>query len=596
VAEGASAGALVDPRLFSFNTRQGACPTCEGKGHVVTQTGRGKKAKDIRVDCKACGGTRLSELARSFLLQDRAITHYLGMNVSEARAALGKLRLAGRDALIGNALLAELDLRLSFLERVGVGYLGLSRGADTLSGGETQRVRLAAQLGTGLSGVLYILDEPTIGLHPRDTALLVRALRDLVGRGNSVLVVEHDLDTIRASDHVIDIGPGGGVHGGTVVAQGSPEALMKLDCATGRALLIDPPRPKPRSLKGVDWLELSGAREHNLKGVNLRLPLGRFTAVTGVSGSGKSTLVRKVLLPAVRAELGLVNDLPPGQFKAVKGAAALERAVEVDQSPIGRTPRSVPATYVGIWDELRKLLAGTPEARVRGYDASRFSFNVGAGRCPTCEGNGVLTVEMSFLPDAMLPCEGCGGMRFSRETLEVKYQGLSAGQILDLDVERAAQLFKAVRNVHAPLAMLCELGLGYLKLGQPSSTLSGGEAQRLKLVSELATFAQGPTLYVLDEPTTGLHRSDVQRLLAFLFRFVERGDTVVVVEHHGDVMLAADHLVDLGPEGGAGGGTIIAEGSPEEVARVKSSHTGRVLRDMLGSARAKDRPSLSSLL
>jgi excinuclease ABC subunit A len=587
--EGSSAAdALLDPRLFSFNTRQGACESCEGKGYLVTQVGRGKKAKETRAPCKACEGTRLSELARSFLVHGQPITHYLSMNVSQARAEFAKLKLTGRDALIGDRLLSELDLRLGFLERVGVGYLGLDRGADTLSGGETQRVRLAAQLGTGLTGVLYVLDEPTIGLHPRDTSLLINALRDLVGRGNGVLVVEHDLETIAASDHVIDIGPGGGVHGGNVVAQGSPRALMKLDSPTGRALLLDPPRRKAHSLEGARLLELSGAREHNLKDVTMRVPLARFTAVTGVSGSGKSTLVRRVLLPAVRDALGLVNEHGKGAFKSLRGAQALKRAVEVDQSPIGRTPRSVPATYLGIWDEIRKLLASTPEARARGYDASRFSFNVAQGRCPTCDGNGVLTVEMSFLPDALLPCDGCSGLRFARETLEVKYQGLSAGQILELDVERAAELFKHVRNVHGPLAMMCELGLGYLKLGQPSSTLSGGEAQRMKLVSELATSAQGPTLYVLDEPTTGLHRSDVQLLLSFLARFVERGDTVVVIEHHTDVMLAADYIVDLGPEGGAGGGTIVVEGSPGQVAQSKVSHTAKVLREALKPKKSKE--------
>jgi excinuclease ABC subunit A len=590
--EGSSASeALLDPRIFSFNTRQGACEACEGKGYLVTQEGRGKKARELRTACRVCDGTRLSALARSFHVHGQPITHYLAMSVSAARAALAKLKLAGRDALIGDTLLSELDLRLSFLERVGVGYLGLDRGADTLSGGETQRVRLAAQLGTGLTGVLYVLDEPTIGLHPRDTSLLIRALRELVTRGNSVLVVEHDLETISAADHVIDIGPQGGLHGGHVVAQGAPRELMQLDSPTGRALLIDPPRRSPQALRDVSWLELTGARAHNLKDVTLRVPAARFTAVTGVSGSGKSTLVRRVLLPAARKALGLVNEAPPGPFKSLRGSDAIKRAVEVDQSPIGRTPRSVPATYLGVWDEIRKLLAGTQEARTRGFDASRFSFNVAQGRCATCDGNGILTVEMSFLPDAMLPCEACNGLRFSRETLEVKYHGLSAGQILDLDVERAAELFRAVRNVHAPLAMMCELGLGYLKLGQPSSTLSGGEAQRMKLVSELATFAPGPTLYVLDEPTTGLHRSDVQLLLQFLLRFVERGDTVVVIEHHTDVMLAADYLVDLGPEGGEGGGTVVAQGAPSEVAKHASSHTAKVLREALGMTRPEKKRS-----
>ncbi len=583
LVEGSAAQSqLLDPRLFSFNTRQGACEACEGKGYLVVTRGRGKNAREERASCEACGGTRLSELARSILLQGEPIMHYLGQSVSGARAALSRLSLSGRDALIGDQVLEALDVRLGFLERVGVGYLGLDRAADTLSGGETQRVRLAAQLGSGLTGVQYVLDEPTIGLHPRDTGLLLRALRELVDRGNSVLVVEHDLETIQAADCVIDMGPGGGRLGGQIVAQGAPAALMRdANSITGQMLAFRPERPAPRPLESAKWLELSGAREHNLKGIDVALPLARFSAVTGVSGSGKSTLVREILLPAVREALGLSNERPPGRFKKLSGASALKRAVEVDQSPIGRTPRSVPATYVGIWDELRKLLASTAEARARGYAAGRFSFNVGTGRCPTCEGNGVLTVEMSFLPDALLPCEDCVGKRFARETLEVKLHGLSAGEILELEVERAAELFSAIPQVARPLAMLAELGLGYLKLGQPSSTLSGGEAQRMKLVSELATGAQGPTLYVLDEPTTGLHRSDVQRLLAFLQRFVERGDTVVVIEHHPDVMLAADYLIDLGPEGGDGGGTVVASGTPRELAKVAESHTARALRKEL---------------
>jgi excinuclease ABC subunit A len=575
--EGGSGG-LLDPRIFSFNTRQGACPSCEGKGYLIETKGRGKKAREERTPCETCSGTRLSELARSILVQGKAITHYTGMSVSEARAALQQLSLSGRDALIGNALLTALATRLTFLERVGVGYLGLDRAADTLSGGETQRVRLSGQLGGALTGILYVLDEPTIGLHPRDTRLLIAALHGLTERGNSVLVVEHDLDTIQAADHVIDMGPGGGRLGGTIVAQGTPRALAQdARSVTGQALAFVPtPRPG-RSLSDVTWLGLSGARHHNLRDVSVRFPLARLSAVTGVSGSGKSSLVRGVLLPAVREALDLVNERAPGRFKRLTGEGKLKRAVEVDQAPIGRTPRSVPATYVGIWDEIRKLFAGTQEARARGYDAARFSFNVAAGRCAACDGNGALSVEMSFLPDALVPCDVCNGLRFGQETLSVRYRGLSAGEVLALEVDRARDVFSAVRNVAEPLTMLSELGLGYLKLGQPSSTLSGGEAQRLKLVSELSLSSQGPTLYVLDEPTTGLHRADVQRLLTFLNRFVERGDTVIVIEHHPDVMLSADYLVDLGPEGGAQGGTLVACGSPGELARNPQSHTGVLL-------------------
>jgi excinuclease ABC subunit A len=580
--EQGGAKGLLDPRVFSFNTRQGACTACEGKGYLVVTKGRGKRAREERAPCASCGSTRLSPLARSILLEQRPISSFLGLSVSAARAALAQVKLSGRAALIGDALLAELDVRLGFLERVGLGYLGLDRAADTLSGGETQRVRLSAQLGGVLTGILYVLDEPTIGLHPRDTQLLVAALRSLTARGNSVLVVEHDLETIAAADLVLDMGPGGGRLGGNIVAQGTPaELAQNPDSATGKALALRPPAPRPRSLAGVPWLELSGARHNNLQNVSVRVPLGRFTAVTGVSGSGKSSLVRGILLPAVREQLGLVSEVAPGAFKKLSGTKHLKRAVEVDQSPIGRTPRSVPATYVGIWDEIRKLLAGTPEARARGYEASRFSFNVAAGRCAGCDGNGALCVEMAFLPDALVPCDVCRGLRFSSETLEVRYRGLSAGEILELEIDRAKEVFSAVRNVHEPLAMLSELGLGYLKLGQPSSTLSGGEAQRLKLVSELSLSPSGPSLYVLDEPTTGLSRADVQRLLAFLSRFVERGDTLVVIEHQPDVMLAADFLIDLGPEGGSGGGKLVFAGSPDEIVQVAQSHTGRALAPLL---------------
>jgi excinuclease ABC subunit A len=588
--EGGSTG-LLDPRLFSFNTRQGACPSCEGKGYVLESKGRGKQAREVRSPCEACKGTRLSELARSIRVADQPITYYTGLSVREARLALKQLALTGRDALIGDALLAALDARLAFLEEVGLGYLGLDRAADTLSGGETQRVRLSAQLGGALTGILYVLDEPTIGLHARDTELLIAALRSLTERGNTVLVVEHDLDTIEAAEHVIDMGPGGGRLGGTIVAQGTPRALAQNpDSITGQALAFTPSIAPPRPLADASWLSLSGARHHNLRDVSVRFPLARLSAVTGVSGSGKSSLVRGVLLPAVREALELVNEGSRGYFKKLSGAAKLKRAVEVDQSPIGRTPRSVPATYVGIWDEIRKLFAGTPEARARGYDAARFSFNVAQGRCAACDGNGALSVEMSFLPDALVPCEVCNGLRFARETLEVRYRGLSAGEVLALEVDRAREVFGAVHKIAEPLTMLSELGLGYLKLGQPSSTLSGGEAQRLKLVSELSLSSQGPTLYVLDEPTTGLHRADVQRLLGFLNRFVARGDTVIVIEHHPDVMLSADYLVDMGPEGGAQGGKLVGCGPPAEIAQKADSHTGVVLAALLRAQARRELP------
>jgi excinuclease ABC subunit A len=564
----------LDPRFFSFNTRQGACPTCEGKGALIREVGRGKARREEAYPCEDCDQTRLSPLARAVTVGGRPITDVLRLSVSGARALLPTIELEGRAAAIGTTPLGEASRRLDFLEAVGLGYLGLDRSAHTLSGGEMQRVRLAAQLGSGLTGVMYVLDEPTIGLHPRDTGKLLGALRSLVEKGNSVVVVEHDAETILSADHVIDVGPGGGVGGGRVVAQGAPAALLTdWRSVTGPSLAKPPRVPAERRPCGrsVPWLELTGAAEHNLKDVRLRVPLGRLVAVTGVSGSGKSTLVREVLLRAVRRDLGLVSD-PPGRHGSLKGVSHLRRAIEIDQSPIGRTPRSVPATYVGVWDEVRRLLAGTPEARSRGYSASRFSFNVAGGRCTGCDGQGALTVEMAFLPDVLVPCEDCGGLRFGPETLEVRWHDRSAGELLDMDVGEAARFFAPVPKVCRPLALMDELGLGYLKLGQPSNTLSGGEAQRLKLVSEVGAVQSGPTLYVMDEPTTGLHRDDVWRLVGLLDRLVERGDTVVVIEHQPDVILAADWVVDLGPEGGEGGGRIVAEGPPEAIRDTATGH------------------------
>lgn len=570
----------LDPRFFSFNTRQGQCPACEGRGEIVKKTWRGRRKKrDVqRRDCDECEQTRLSPLARGVTVDDMSITDLFEQSVSEAARTLQKLRLEGRDEMIAKAPLHEALRRLSFLEEVGLGYLGLGRAADTLSGGEMQRVRLAAQLGSGLTGVLYVLDEPTIGLHPRDTGRLLGALRGLVDRGNSVLVVEHDADTIRAADHVIDVGPGGGKHGGCIVAQGRLEALK--GSVTAKALGRPPKVPaRRRATRDANWLELEGVDHHNLKNVDVRLPLQRFVAVTGVSGSGKSSLVREVLLRATREAVGMVNDARPGSFRAIAGFESLKRAIEIDQSPIGRTPRSVPATYIGIWNSVRQLLAGTPEARARGYTASRFSFNVDEGRCPECQGQGSIHVEMAFLPDVDVPCETCNGMRFTPETLSVRWQGLNAGELLQLEVSEAANVFSPIKGIREPLELLDELGLGYLHLGQPSNTLSGGEAQRIKLVSELAVgLNTGPTLYVMDEPTTGLHRDDVDRLLGVLDRLVERGDTVAVIEHHPDVMLAADWIIDLGPEGGVHGGRVVAQGAPETIAKRKRSHTGEILR------------------
>ncbi len=574
----------LDPRFFSFNTRQGQCPACEGRAEIIKKNWRGRRRKRAveKRQCEACDQTRLSPLARGVTVDEMSITTIFDRSVSEALETLEQLDLEGRDATIAKTPLHEALRRLTFLDEVGLGYLGLGRAANTLSGGEMQRVRLAAQLGSGLTGVLYVLDEPTIGLHPRDTERLLGALRGLVNRGNSVLVVEHDADTIRAADHVIDVGPGGGKHGGRVLSQGT---LHEMKDSVTAAALERPARvpAKRRPTRGVSWLELTGVNHHNLKNVDVRFPLERLVTVTGVSGSGKSSLVRDVLLRATREAVGMVNYLPAGEFRQIIGFDSLERAIEIDQSPIGRTPRSVPATYIGIWNTVRQLLAGTPEARARGYSASRFSFNVEQGRCPECKGQGSIHLEMAFLPDVDVPCETCNGMRFTPETLAVRWQGLNAGELLELEVADAVEVFSPLKTIRQPLELLDELGLGYLHLGQPSNTLSGGEAQRIKLVSELAAgLNTGPTLYVMDEPTTGLHRDDVDRLLGVLDRLVDRGDTVAVIEHHPDVMLAADWIVDLGPEGGGRGGRVVAQGTPETVAKRKRSYTGQVLRRELG--------------
>ncbi|HEX4354866.1 MAG TPA: hypothetical protein VHZ95_18170 [Polyangiales bacterium] len=567
----------LDPRFFSFNTRQGACEVCEGHGYLETETKRG--AEPIRTICHACEGKRLTGLALHTTLQGVPISDYFALSVSEAIERLGKVKLRGRDEAVAALPLSEALLRLTFLERVGLSYLTLDRPAWSLSGGELQRVRLAAQLGSGLTGLLYVLDEPTIGLHPRDTDRLISALRALTDKGCSVLLVEHDAEMIRAADHVIDVGPGGGHQGGRILAQGSP-AELRNDARSLTFASLAQPLALPERRRPIDrkrGVLLRGAREHNLRDVDLWLPEARFSAVTGVSGSGKSTLVREVFLRAVRKSLGLATDAP-GAYDELRGANVWKRAVEIDQTPIGRTPRSVPGTYIGVWDEIRKLLAATPESRARGYESSRFSFNTNKGRCEVCEGQGATSFEMSFLPAALVTCEACNGMRFGIETLSIHLHGKSAGELLAMDVAEVAQLLAAVPKVRRPLELLCKLGLGYLKLGQPSNTLSGGEAQRLKLVSELATSGQGPTLYVMDEPTTGLHREDVRRLLVVMQELVDRGDSVVVIEHHPDVIAAADWVVDLGPEGGRGGGTIVAEGTPEELMRVTASHTGRVLK------------------
>jgi excinuclease ABC subunit A len=602
----------LDPKMFSFNSPRGWCPACRGFGErfYLPDVERGARAEAIeeswfewqegkREPCGACQGARLNEIARAVRLRLGARQkHGLGnsptivdvsnASVDAALAWCGGLRWEGREAAIGRDILPEIRGRLKFLREVGLGYLQLGRGATTLSGGEAQRIRLAAQLGSNLSGVLYILDEPTIGLHARDTAKLLAALETLKGRGNSLLVVEHDVETMRRADYIVDLGPGAGVHGGEVVASGTLRELMAHeDSITARCLRCRktyPARGRRRPVapgRKQESLVLSGARRHNLKDLTVAFPLRRFICLTGVSGSGKSTLLRDCLWPALRGA-GV-----EGAGK-VSGHESLRAVHEVDQSPIGRTLRSVPATYAGFFDDIRQLFAQTPEARLRGYAAARFSFNSGPGRCPECLGAAINKLEMNFLPTACVRCETCQGARFNRETLDVQFRGLNIAQVLDLTVEQALETFGAFPRIARALAALRDTGLGYVKLGQPSPTLSGGEAQRLKLVTHLLT-GFGPAdearprccLFLVEEPTIGLHMADVTRLVEVLQRLVDAGHTVIVIEHNLELIAEADWIIDLGPEGGEGGGRIVAQGTPEAVAKNRQSHTGRFLRSLL---------------
>ncbi len=573
----------LDPRWFSFNTKQGQCEACEGTG-----VQGGPEALDDtspRLPCSACGGSRLSAVPRRVRLNGQTYAQTTARSVSKSLQEAEGWRFEGNDAEIARAPYAELVRRLAFVESVGLGYLALDRPAATLSGGEMQRLRLSAQLGSGLTGALYVLDEPTIGLHPRDTGRLLTNLRQLADMGSTVLVVEHDAETIRAADHLINLGPGGGRHGGHVVSEG-PAATVLADprSPTARALEQSARIERPKRPMADAWIEVSGARANNLRSVKFRVPVGRMCVVAGVSGSGKSTLVRHVFYPALRRALNLVAP-EPGEYLAITGTRSVRRALAVDQSPIGRTPRSVPATFLGVWDDLRKLFASLPEAKVRGYTAARFSFNgSGGGRCPACQGQGTIVAEMPFLPDVVAPCDACGGSRFEPSTLEVRYAGLSIGDVLHLTAQDAAEVFANHRRIARPLATLSDLGVGYIQIGQGSNTLSGGEAQRLKLAAELtAGAAHEPTVYVLDEPTTGLHLSDVRRLLGVLEQLVARGDTLVVIEHHPDVIACADWVVELGPEAGEEGGRIVFEGEPRKLTRAKTA-TGRYLAGEIAAA------------
>ena len=541
--------------------------------------------------CRECGGARLRPESRAVRVHDRVLADYTSLPIEEARRVFEQLQLTGREKLVADRVLCEIRDRLAFLGNVGVGYLSLDRGAATLSGGEAQRIRLATQIGAHLTGVLYVLDEPSIGLHQRDNQLLLGALGRLRDLGNTVVVVEHDEETIRSADYVIDLGPGAGEHGGHVIFQGLPENLQGNGCKslTGQYLRAERTIPIPSARRAVlkGAITVCGARANNLKNLTVRFPLGLLIAVTGVSGSGKSTLVNDILFRTLARELhGAAAE--PGAHGRIDGAGKVDKVIQIDQAPIGRTPRSNPATYTGVFTFIRELFSMLPDARARGYRPGRFSFNVKGGRCESCQGGGVKAIEMHFLPDVYVMCEQCKGRRYNRETLEITYRGASVGDVLNLTVDQAMELLEHYPPIAAKLRTLQDVGLGYVKLGQSATTLSGGEAQRVKLAKELSRRSTGRTLYILDEPTTGLHFEDTRRLLDVLNLLVDQGNTVIVIEHHLDVVKTADHIVDLGPEGGSAGGEIVAEGTPEQVSTVEASHTGRFLRPVLHAAAAVD--------
>jgi excinuclease ABC subunit A len=635
----------LDPRLFSFNSPHGWCETCKGFGeiwnegihHADPEGGESLLESELDAErefesiegdaarpCPGCRSARLNPVARHVRIQGLTIDNFNDRSANEALSLIRKLRFQGTQKVIATDLLPEIEQRLRFMENVGLGYLALGRSAKTLSGGESQRIRLAAQLGSNLRGVLYVLDEPTIGLHARDNLRLLETLAALRAKGNSLIIVEHDEETMRRADHIVDLGPGAGMHGGELVAQGSlAEIKRTAKSQTGRCLrtpLCHPTREVRRSLGEVEhWLEIRGARAHNLKNIDARFPLGRFSVITGISGSGKSTLMRTVLFPAVQQALTdssaprAGNGVSPKQTSGrrssrrsaadktrnalltrIVGAEAIETIYEVDQSPIGKTSRSTPATYIKVFDEIRNLFAQLPVSRVRGYSSSRFSFNTEGGRCESCAGQGVIKLEMSFLPSSYVPCEDCGGRRYNPQTLEVLYHERSIGDVMEMTIEQAAEFFAAHPKIASPLALLAETGLGYLKLGQPSPTLSGGEAQRLKLATKLTRGVSRArnerlrrmrkpksTLYLLEEPTIGLHMADVALLLNVLHRLVDDGNTVIVIEHNLSVIAEADYVLDIGPEAGSLGGEIVAAGTPERVAKNRLSRTAPFLRDTL---------------
>jgi len=557
-------------RRYRETTSQGIRNWIEGYMNVQT--------------CPECSGTRLRKESRSVKIHGKSIDQITAMSIKEASKFFQNIKLTKREITISRQILQEINERLRFLENVGLDYLTLDRSASTLSGGEAQRIRLATQIGSQLVGVLYILDEPSIGLHHRDNNRLIRTLTALRNLGNTVIVVEHDKETILSADYVIDLGPGAGIHGGNVVAAGTPQKIMRsAESLTGQYLSGKKSIPLPETRRSPDKRKISikGAEGNNLKKIDVDIPLGLFVCITGVSGSGKSTLINETLYPALRRRL-YYSKQTPLPYREITGFEYIDKVIDIDQSPIGRTPRSNPATYTGVFTHIRELFSQLPEARIRGYKPGRFSFNVRGGRCEACEGDGIIKIEMHFLPDVYIPCEVCKGKRYNRETLEVKYRGKTIADVLDMTVSEALTFFNKIPPIKRKLSILEDVGLGYIKLGQPATTLSGGEAQRIKLSGELSKKATGNTLYILDEPTTGLHFEDIKMLLAVLDKLVQRGNTVVVIEHNPDVIKSADWIIDLGPEGGDQGGTIVASGPPESIAKVKKSYTGMFLAEEIG--------------
>ena len=535
------------------------------------------------LECPKCHGARLDDSVLSVKINKKNIYELTCLSIDELKTFLENLKLSKEKEEIARLLIKEILSRLTFLVNVGLDYLTLARSAYTLSGGEAQRIRLATQIGSRLTGVLYVLDEPSIGLHQRDNQRLINSMLEMRDLGNTLIVVEHDTDTMLACDYLVDIGPGAGIHGGNIVAQGTPQEVMKNENSITGAYLSGKRKievPKTRRKGNGLYLEIKGASENNLKNVNVKFPLGKFICITGVSGSGKSSLINEILYKAVYSNI-YKSKIKPGKFKKILGLENIDKVIDISQAPIGRTPRSNPATYTGVFDDIRDVFTETKEAKIRGYDKGRFSFNVKGGRCEACWGDGVKKIEMHFLPDVYVPCEVCGGTRYNRETLEIKYKGKSIYDVLEMRVEEALEFFENIPKVKNKLQMLMDVGLSYVKLGQSAPTLSGGEAGRVKLAKELQKKATGKSLFILDEPTTGLHSEDIKKLLVILNRIVDNGDTVIVIEHNLDVIKVADHIIDLGPEGGEKGGTIVAQGTPEEVAQVKESYTGQFLKKML---------------